>query len=121
MLLGVGSGDHAQQTAAILKGAAREFERRPPRAVIVIGDTNSTLGGALAAVKLRIPVVHVEAGLRAEDRLMPEEINRRVVDAVADCFARRHGRPKRGSGADPPENGPSSSRATSPATSSNGI
>ncbi len=86
VLLGVGSSDHARQTAAILEGAAAEFERRKPSAVIVIGDTNSTLGGALAAVKLRIPVVHVEAGLRARDRLMPEEINRRVVDAVADLL-----------------------------------
>jgi UDP-N-acetylglucosamine 2-epimerase len=86
VLLAVGSSDHARQTAAILEGAAAEFERRKPAAVIVIGDTNSTLGGALAAVKLRIPVVHVEAGLRARDRLMPEEINRRVVDAVADLL-----------------------------------
>jgi UDP-GlcNAc3NAcA epimerase len=81
--LEVGSGSHAEQTGLILlraEAALREFR---PQVVVAIGDTNSTLGVTLAAAKLRIPVVHVEAGLRAADRLMAEEINRRVVDAIA--------------------------------------
>lgn len=81
--LDVGSGSHASQLAAVLTGAATCFQRERPEVVVVIGDTNSTLGCALAAVHLRIPVVHVEAGLRAADALMAEEINRRAVDAVA--------------------------------------
>ncbi len=84
--LGVGSGSHAEQTAAILSGIAPLFRERAPRAVVVIGDTNSTLGCALAAAKLRIPVVHVEAGLRAADAYMAEEINRRAVDAIASLL-----------------------------------
>jgi UDP-GlcNAc3NAcA epimerase len=80
--LEVGSGAHAAQTAAVLTRAAAVFEEARPWAVVVIGDTNSTLGCALAATQLRIPVVHVEAGLRAHDRAMAEEINRRVVDAI---------------------------------------
>ena len=86
LLLDVGSADHASQTAAILTRAADVFARERPAAVIVIGDTNSTLGAALAAAKLRIPVVHVEAGLRAADALMAEEINRRAVDAFASLL-----------------------------------
>ena len=84
--LEVGSGSHADQTAAILVRAEEFFTRERPSAVVVIGDTNSTLGCALAAGKLRIPVVHVEAGLRARDPLMAEEINRRVVDAFAQLL-----------------------------------
>ena len=84
--LEVGSGGHAAQTAAVLTRAAAVFESERPRAVVVIGDTNSTLGCALAASQLRIPMVHVEAGLRANDRAMAEEINRRMVDAVADLL-----------------------------------
>jgi len=84
--LEVGSGSHADQTAAVLMRAASVLQRAEASAVVVIGDTNSTLGAALAAAKQRIPVVHVEAGLRAADRLMAEEINRRVVDAVADLL-----------------------------------
>jgi UDP-N-acetylglucosamine 2-epimerase len=86
LYLEVGSGTHAQQTAAILERTAAVLEQRRPAAVLVIGDTNSTLGAALAAAKLRIPVVHVEAGLRAADRLMAEEINRRAVDAMASLL-----------------------------------
>jgi UDP-GlcNAc3NAcA epimerase len=82
-ILEVGSAGHAEQTATILVRAEGVLREHRPRAVVVIGDTNSTLGCALAATKLRIPVVHVEAGLRAKDSLMPEEINRRVVDSVA--------------------------------------
>jgi UDP-N-acetylglucosamine 2-epimerase len=81
--LEVGSDAHAVQTGAIMVRAAEIFQRHRPGAVVVIGDTNSTLGCALAAVKLRVPVIHVEAGLRAADALMAEEINRRVVDAVS--------------------------------------
>jgi UDP-GlcNAc3NAcA epimerase len=84
--LGVGSGSHAEQTAAILTGIEPLFRQQRPRAVVVIGDTNSTLGCALAAAKLRIPVVHVEAGLRAADACMAEEINRRAVDAIASLL-----------------------------------
>ena len=84
--LEVGSGAHAVQTATVLTRAATVFESGKPRAVVVIGDTNSTLGCALAAVQLRIPMVHVEAGLRSNDRAMAEEINRRIVDSVADLL-----------------------------------
>ncbi len=84
--LEVGSAGHAEQTAAVLVRAERVLEEQRPRAVVVIGDTNSTLGCALAAAKLRIPLVHVEAGLRADDPLMPEEINRRIVDAIAQVL-----------------------------------
>lgn len=81
--LEVGSGSHAEQTAAILTRTEHLINDARPAAVIVIGDTNSTLGAALAAAKCRVPVVHVEAGLRAADGLMAEELNRRVVDACA--------------------------------------
>jgi UDP-N-acetylglucosamine 2-epimerase len=81
--LEVGSAGHAEQTATILIRTAGALAALKPRVVVVIGDTNSTLGVALAAAKLRVPVIHVEAGLRAADRLMAEEINRRAVDAIA--------------------------------------
>jgi len=81
--LGVGSGNHGNQTAAILTAAAAWIHSYRPAVAVVIGDTNSTLACALAAAKERIPVAHVEAGLRAADHLMAEEINRRCVDAVA--------------------------------------
>ena len=84
--LEVGSGSHAAQTALILTRAEAAFRDLGARLVVVIGDTNSTLGAALAAAKLRIPVVHVEAGLRARDRFMAEELNRRVVDSVANLL-----------------------------------
>jgi len=84
--LGVGSGSHASQTAALLTGLERVFDERRPDAVIVYGDVNSTLAAALVCAKLHIPVVHVEAGLRSFDDTMPEEINRRLTDAVADLM-----------------------------------
>lgn len=81
--LGIGSGSHAEQTAAILTACETWLAAHPARAAVVIGDTNTTMACALAAAKRRIPIAHVEAGLRAADRLMAEEINRRVTDAVA--------------------------------------
>ncbi len=84
--LEVGSAGHAAQTAAILSRTDALLAERRPRLVIVIGDTNSTLGATLAAVKTRIRVAHVEAGLRARDAHMAEEINRRMVDAVGDIL-----------------------------------
>lgn len=81
--LEVGSASHAVQTATILTRMEQLLLQEKPAAMIVIGDTNSTLGCALAASKAGIPVCHVEAGLRAMDAHMPEEINRRLVDAIA--------------------------------------
>lgn len=84
--LDVGSGSHAEQTAAILTACEEWLRTHPACLAVVIGDTNSTLACALAAAKQRVPVAHVEAGLRAADRLMAEEINRRAVDAVAELL-----------------------------------
>jgi UDP-N-acetylglucosamine 2-epimerase (non-hydrolysing) len=84
--LGVGSGTHASQTAAVLAGVEAVLSERPPAAVVVPGDVNSTLGAALAAAKLRVPVAHLEAGLRSYDRSMPEEVNRVATDRLADLL-----------------------------------
>jgi UDP-N-acetylglucosamine 2-epimerase (non-hydrolysing) len=84
--LGVGSGGHGAQTARILERYEAELLRHRPAATVVFGDVNSTLACALAAVKLQVPVVHVEAGLRSYDRSMPEEINRLVTDQLSDLL-----------------------------------
>ncbi len=84
--LGIGSGRHGEQTARILDEIEREFMSQKPDLVIVFGDVNSTLAAALAAVKLHIPVAHVEAGLRSFDRTMPEEINRVLTDQISDLL-----------------------------------
>jgi UDP-N-acetylglucosamine 2-epimerase (non-hydrolysing) len=81
--LGVGSASHAEQTAAVLTGMEREFMENSPALAVVYGDVNSTVGAALAAVKLGVPVAHVEAGLRSFDDTMPEEINRRLTDQLS--------------------------------------
>ena len=82
--LGIGSGSHAEQTGRVMIAFEKILLKENPDLVIVVGDVNSTAACTLAAVKLRIPVAHVEAGLRSFDRSMPEEINRLVTDAVAD-------------------------------------
>jgi UDP-N-acetylglucosamine 2-epimerase (non-hydrolysing) len=84
--LGVGSGTHAVQTAAIMQAFEPVVVREKPDWVIVVGDVNSTLACALVCVKLGVKVGHVEAGLRSRDRTMPEEINRLLTDQIADLL-----------------------------------
>jgi UDP-N-acetylglucosamine 2-epimerase (non-hydrolysing) len=84
--LEVASGSHAAQTARILERYEAQLLESRPRATVVFGDVNSTVACALAAVKLGVPVVHVEAGLRSFDRSMPEEVNRILTDAIADLL-----------------------------------
>jgi UDP-GlcNAc3NAcA epimerase len=84
--LGVGSGSHAEQTGKMMVGIERVAERVRPDFVLVYGDTNSTLAGAIVAAKLYISLGHVEAGLRSYDRRMPEEINREAADGLSDLL-----------------------------------
>jgi len=84
--LGIGSGSHAGQTAEIMKRIEPVMIDVRPDLVVVVGDVNSTLAAALTAAKLRIPVAHVDAGLRTFDRTMPEEMNRVITDAISTAL-----------------------------------
>src|SRR5579875_1248937 len=81
--LQLGGGSNAEQTARMLGALAGELAALAPDAVLLYGDTNSTLAGALAAAQLRLPAIHVEAGMRSFDRRMPEEVNRVVADHLS--------------------------------------
>src|SRR6187402_518691 len=84
--LGLSGGSHGAMTGAMLAAIEAELTRVKPAVVVVLGDTNSTLAGALAAAKLHIKVAHVEAGLRSFDMKMPEEVNRRLTDHLSSLL-----------------------------------
>lgn len=86
MHLGVGSGTHAEQTAGVMVAYEKLCLENPPDWIVVVGDVNSTVACALVGAKLHIPVAHLEAGLRSNDRKMPEEVNRLVTDSLADLL-----------------------------------
>jgi UDP-N-acetylglucosamine 2-epimerase (non-hydrolysing) len=86
MNLEVGSGSHAAQTAALMTRFEPVLLEQRPDAVLVVGDVNSTIACGLVAVKLGVPLIHVEAGLRSGDRRMPEEINRLLTDAISELL-----------------------------------
>lgn len=86
IFMAAGGGSHSQQTARIMVAFEEFCQIKPPDAVLVVGDVNSTLACSIVAKKLNIPVAHVEAGLRSGDMAMPEEINRMVTDSIADWF-----------------------------------